>query len=235
VRCWATTAGWYTVMTMSLEEYTVPDSAYNLICNCRSPEPENFDFCETARVIPQLPYYDEGDTFGRADNGGTPAPDVFYQFTQPILSDIQIEVCAEFFDARVQILGGCLHDFMDDASTGCQLGATLTSYGVAPGEYYIMVEGTSQFEAGQYSIYVQPSFPECPSPEQVVVFDIGGLPSLDWLDVPEADYYLIRQSTTADGPYQNLDTTFISFYQDPAGFAAQTRFYQVQTVCPWGN
>jgi hypothetical protein len=235
VSCWALSPGWYTVLVMNVDFTGTQDTSYSLFCDCRTPAPEDFDLCETARVAPGLPYYDEGDTFGRANNAGTLAPDVFYRFTQPVASDLRIEVCSEFFDARVQMLGSCIGNFMDDASDGCQLGATLFAFGIAPGDYYILVEGTSLLEAGEYSLEIEPFFPECPAPEQTVLFNIGGLPSLDWQDVAEASYYLIRQSANSEGPFQNLDTTFISFYQDPAGFAAPVRFYQVHTVCPWSR
>src|SRR5512139_620005 len=55
-----------------------PDSTYDLLIDCPHPPPEDYDLCETARVIPGLPYYNEGSTQGQTNQAGTPAPDVFY-------------------------------------------------------------------------------------------------------------------------------------------------------------
>jgi hypothetical protein len=217
------------------------DSTYSLFIDSRTPVPEDYDFCVTARVIHEFPYFDEGDTWGMMDNIGTDAPDVFYRFTQVVTSDVLFEVCSPSFDARVQIIGRCMGDYGDDESVGCLgadglgQGATLVSYDLPPDEYWIVVEGIGEDESGEYTLEVRPYFPPCPTPRNVVVARIGGQPVLDWIDVPEADYYLIQQSSSLDAPFENLGISFESFYEDPAGFSADIRFYQVITICPWGH
>jgi hypothetical protein len=230
---WVPQTAYYTLRVMRTGTQT--DTTYNLFVDCVTPNAVSFDNCETPRIAPSLPYYDEGSTYGMSDDVGTPAPDVFYRFTQPILSDVRIEVCSEFWDARVQIILYCIGGFRDDESEGCQSGATLTTFGLQPGDYYVVVEGTSALEYGDYSIEISPVFPDCLEPFNVVLFSVGDMPSLDWPNVPGADYYLISQSANANGPFEHLDTTYISFYQDPAGFSATLKFYTVRTICTWGQ
>jgi len=67
--------------------------------------------CETARVIPDLPYYNEGSTQGQTNQTGSPAPDVFYTLNIPVTGDYTFMVCSDLFDARVQVLGRCIGDF----------------------------------------------------------------------------------------------------------------------------
>lgn len=216
------------------------DSLYSLVVSSRVPVTEDFDFCETARVVTELPYYNEGDTYGKHNNIGNPSPDVFYRFHQPVQSDVFIQVCTEYFNARVQIIEYCMGGYLDDAEEGCyangQLnGATLVSYSLPAGDYYVVVEGVSQMEFGEYSIEIAPFFPDCSDPQSLVLFRVGGQPALDWPDVPNASYYIIQQSPLPGGPFEYLDVSPISFYIDPVGFAAAQRFYRVFTVCPWSR
>jgi hypothetical protein len=241
VGVWIPHTAYYRLRVMRGDTHTDADSTYSLFVDCRTPVSEAYDFCETARVIHELPYYDEGDTYGKANNIGTPAPDVFYRFTQPVTSDVLLEVCSEFWDSRVQIIGRCMGDYGDDESEGCLgadgngRGATLISYRLPPDDYYVVVEGMSALDFGEFSLEIQPHFPDCPTPQNLVIARIGGQPVLDWMDVPEAEYYLILQAPSLDAPFEHLGVSFVSFYQDPAGFTADQRFYQVITVCPWGQ
>jgi hypothetical protein len=236
---WVSHTAYYRLRVMRGD--TDSDTTYSLFVDCRTPVTEDYDFCETARVIHELPYYDEGDTYGMMDNIGTHAPDVFYRFTQPVTSDVLLEVCSPNFDSRVQIIGRCMGDYGDDEAIGCLganglgQGATLVSYDLPADEYYVVVEGTSTNESGEFSLEIRPYFPDCPTPQNLVVARIGGEPMLDWMDVPEAAYYIILQAPSLDSPFEHLGVSFVSFYQDPAGFTADQRFYQVITVCPWGQ
>ncbi len=235
IAVWVSQTAYYRLRVMRGDQAVNADSTYSLFVNSRTPVSEEYDYCETARVVLSMPYFDEGDTFGKADNIGTDAPDVFYRFHQPVQSDIFLEVCSEFFNARVQILGYCMGNYLDDASEGCFDGATLITYALPPGDYYVLVEGVSLLDVGEYSLEISPYYPDCPDPTFLIVFPVGGQPALDWQDVPLASYYLILQSHFPDGPFEHLDVSPISYYVDPAGFAADQRFYQVVTVCPWSR
>ena len=121
---------------------------------------------------------------------------------------------------------------MDDASEGiCQLGADLGLYGMQAGTYWLLVEGTAANQFGEFTIEVFPILQECPVPQQLMIFNVGGAPFLDWLDVPEADYYAIEQSQLSEGPYEILAITTDSFWQDPIGYGLTKRFYRVRAVC----
>ena len=210
-----------------------PDSTYDLIISCPHPPPEDYDLCETARVIPGLPYYNEGSTQGQTNQGGTPAPDVFYSFYNPVTGNYTIIVCSDLFDARVQILGRCVGDYWDDANEGCNLGALLNTYNLAPGQYWIMVEGTTANEIGNFSIEVTAQLPECPPPESVTLSTVGGYPFLDWQELSGPYYYIVWQSNTSNGAFEHLGTTFVTYFIDSTGYSNARRFYQVTSVCPW--
>lgn len=210
-----------------------PDSTYNLWISCPHPPPEDYDLCETARVIPSLPYYNEGSTQGQTSQAGTPSPDVFYTFFNSVVGDYSFVVCADLFDARVQIYGGCIHDAWDDANQGCNLGAELTSYSLAPGPYWIMVEGTAANELGNFSLEVFMELPECPPPANVTLSQVGGFPFLDWSEPSGPSYYHVWRGSTPDGEYENAGTAFTTSFTDSTGFSSSRRFYYVTSVCPW--
>ena len=224
-------SGEYVVRVFRQPSY--PDSAYSLAINCPVHLPENYDLCTTPRIIPSLPYYDEGTTLGMTNQCGTAARDVFYKFHNPVQGNLLITVCSDYFDARVQILGGCCSDFWDDADQGCNLGAVLASFNVDPGDYYIMVEGTSANEAGDFSIQVAAQFPNCPAPGPVVISSIGGYPALDWPELTGPSYYIVWYCANENGVYDHLGTTFFTYFIDSTGYAGQRRFYKVTSVCPW--
>ncbi|MBU1920722.1 hypothetical protein KKG66_07740 [bacterium] len=231
---WVQESAYFRLRVMRGDQVYDADSTYSLCVSSRTPVAEDFDYCETARVVPSFPYWDEGDTYYKADNIGTPAPDVFYFFHQPVQSDVLLEVCSAF-NARVQIIQYCMGGYLDDADEGCENGATLVSYDLPAGDYYVIVEGMTDMDFGEYTIEIAPYFPDCPAPRYLILFPVGGQPALDWLDAPFADYYVILQSPQADGPFEYLDISPISYYVDPTGFAADRRFYQVITVCAWSR
>ncbi len=172
---------------------TPPNGTYNLTYECMHQTAGPHDLCSQARPVSFFPYYDEGTTFGAASEGGTSAPDVYYRLSLATPADIFVRICSEFFDARVQILTGCVTGFMDDAAEGeCQLGADLYSFALQAQEYYIMVEGTSLNQVGDFTIEVYPVLQECPPVPWLTIFTVAGRPFLDWTAVPEADYYLIE-------------------------------------------
>ncbi|HEY3295576.1 MAG TPA: hypothetical protein VGL38_09055 [bacterium] len=210
-----------------------PDCTYSLILRCPIHLPESYDYCTTPRVIPSLPYYDEGCTAGMTSQCGTGAPDVFYRFHHPATGNLYVTVCSDFFDARVQILGQCCNEFMDDADTGCNLGAELTVWFLPAGDYYILVEGTSANQVGYFSLDVSAQLPGCPAPGPVVLGSVGGYPLLDWPEVTGPSYFVVWYSPTANGIYDHLGTTPFTYFVDSSGTAAHTRFYKVTSVCPW--
>lgn len=205
---------------------------YDLAVHCQFVPSGPNDLCSQARQVTFWPYYDEGTTFGAGSEIGTAAPDVFYQFTLATPGDIFVQVCSPGFDARVQVLLACGSGLMDDASEGtCELGADLYSFGLQTQTYYLLVEGTSAGQFGEFTIEISPVLGECPTPQELKIFDVGGLPFLDWLDVPEADLYLIEQASNGQGPWEALDLTPETFWQDPVGFGLTRRFYRVRSIC----
>lgn len=205
---------------------------YNLVVQCQFVPSGPNDYCSNARQVTFWPYYDEGSTFGAGHEIGTPAPDVFYQFTLATPGDIFVQVCSEAFNARVQVLLACGSGLMDDADTGeCGLGADLYSYQLQAQTYYLLVEGTTANQFGEFSISIEPLLQPCPEPTELKIFDVGGFPFLDWIDVAEADFYLIEQAPNGQGPFESLDLTTESFWQDPLGFSLTRRFYRVRAIC----
>jgi len=206
--------------------------AYTLTIECYTQSSGPHGLCSNARPVTFFPYYDESSTFGGGDEIGTPAPDVFYELSLPTAGDVFVQVCSDAFDARVQLLTHCGGGLMDDASEGtCQLGADLGLYGWPAGTYWLLVEGTAANQFGEFTIEVSPILQECPVPQQLMIFDVGGSPFLDWLDVAGADYYAIEQSQLSDGPYDIVAITPETFWQDPIGYGLTRRFYRVRAVC----
>ncbi|MCB9357418.1 MAG: hypothetical protein H6505_02505 [Calditrichaeota bacterium] len=205
---------------------------YSLTLECTHVQSGPHDLCANARPITFFPYYDESTTFGAGSEGGTAAPDVFYRLSLATPADIFIQVCSEFFDARVQILLQCVSGYMDDASDGsCMQGADLYSYQLEARDYLIIVEGTSATQYGEFSIEVNPVFAECPAPDSLILFTVGDMPFLDWPDVPDASYYLIEGALSGEGPFEAITTTTQSFWQDNTGYAVPRRFYHVRSIC----
>jgi len=216
-----------------LKHPATPDSAYSLFFNCPVYPPEDYDLCETARIIPSLPYFDEGSTLGQTDQCGTAAPDVFYKLTMPGGSNLFVTVCTESFDARAQIIGRCYGDYGDDADEGCGLGAVLRSFGLPEGEYYILVEGVAAGQAGNFTIDVTAALPGCPEPQPLILGRVGDYPLLDWPQFTAPSYYVVWYALTADGPWEHLGTSLFTYFIDSTGFADTRRYYRVTSVCPW--
>jgi hypothetical protein len=209
------------------------DSAYNLIIQCPRWVPDAYDSCRTARVISALPYYDEGSTQGAHSECGTLSPDVFYRFHNPAEDDLEITVCSDHFNSKVQLMGGCCTDPMDDADTGCNLGAFLPVFSLPMGDYYIMVEGTAANQVGSFSIEVTAHLSDCPKPDSVKLFTVGGYPFLDWPELTGPTFYIVWAANYANGVFEHLGTTTETYYVDSTGYNAPRRFYQVTAVCPW--
>lgn len=224
-------SGDYTLRVHRLTATT--DSTYCLVVGCPRWLPEAFDVCATARVIPAFPYYDEATTFGAHSECGTLAADVFYKFHNPVADGLVITVCSDHFDARVQVLGSCCNDFGDDADQGCNQGAVLSVQSLPPGDFYIMVEGTSANQAGNFSLDVTAHLPGCPQPDSVTVFTVGGYPFLDWPEQVGPTFWVIWCSNYVQGPYEHLGTTTQTFYVDSSGYVGARRYYRVTAECPW--
>ncbi|MCL4305718.1 hypothetical protein KJZ99_07365 [bacterium] len=205
---------------------------YSLALQCQHMFSGPHDLCANARPVTFFPYYDESTTFGAGSEGGTAAPDVFYRLSLATPADLYIQVCSEFFNARVQILSQCVSGYLDDADTGsCLLGADLYSYGLTARDYLIMVEGTTANQFGEFSIEISPALGECPPVPNLLIFSVGNVPFLDWPDVAEADYYLIEGALNGEGPFEGITTTIESYWQDFNGFALARRFYRVRSIC----
>ncbi|MCC6475968.1 hypothetical protein IT157_02845 [bacterium] len=208
------------------------DGSYSLSLDCISREVGDHDLCSSARDVSFLPYYDEGTTTGALSEAGTAAGDVFYHFSRPYQGNVLVQICSEFFDSRVQLLTHCVGGFGDDSDMGtCQLGADLTLFALQEGDYFLLVEGTSAPQMGDYSIEVSFAVPPCPTVAGLVLGRVGGLPFLDWPTYSEADYYFVEQSTNVDGPFEGLAISYDSYYTDSTGFLQQKRFYQVRAIC----
>ncbi|MFZ5433157.1 MAG: PPC domain-containing protein [Calditrichota bacterium] len=232
LRYLAPASGNYFISVLNLPGPAV-DSAYTLLLQCPNNPPEDYDLCETPRIIGALPYYNEGSTRGATHQCGTASPDVFYALHLPAAGNLFVTVCTNAFDARVQILGRCCGEWMDDASEGCGTGAELISFGLPADDYFIIVEGTSALQYGDFSIEVMASLPGCPAPEPVVLTDLGGYPLLDWPQLVGPGYYIVWQANNLDGPWEHLGVTFQTYFIDSAGYASSRRFYNVTSVCPW--
>lgn len=205
---------------------------YTLVVTCHNIEAGPHDLCSSARDVTFFPYYDESSTFGCGNEGGTSSPDVYYRLSLATPGDLYIQVCSESFNARVQVLTGCVTGFMDDSDAGeCHLGADLLTFGLQAQTYYIMVEGTSLTQQGDFTIEIRPLLAACPEPTNLSIFDVGGLPFLDWTGDPDADYYLIEQAADGQGPYEAITTTTETFWQDPLGYSLTRRFYRVRSIC----
>lgn len=209
------------------------DSSYNLMLECPLHAGGGMDTCGGARIIPALPYYDEGTTLGMTHQCGTAAPDVFYRFSNPTAANVFITLCSDFFDSRVQLLGRCCGDFLDDANTGCNRGAELIVFNLQPGEYFLLVEGTAANQAGDFSLEVTAQFPGCPPPAPLVLGSSGGFPLLDWPQQTGPSYYVVWRANAVDGPFEHLGTTTQTFFIDSTGFTGTRRFYEVTAYCPW--
>ncbi|MDD5089140.1 MAG: hypothetical protein PHI18_10145 [bacterium] len=218
-----------------LKHPDTPDSAYSLVFDCSAFPPEDYDLCETARIIPSLPYYDEGSTLGQTDQCGTDAPDVFYRLVIPGGSTLFVTVCTDEFDARVQVIGRCYGDYWDDADEGCGLGAELACFSLSEGEYYLLVEGVSGGQVGDFSITVNAALPGCPEPQPLVLGRVGDYPLLDWPQFAAPSYYVIWYALAADGPWEHLGTSLFTYFVDSTGYADARRFYRVTAVCPWSS
>lgn len=210
-----------------------PDSSYSLVFDCPAYLPEDYDLCETARIIPSLPFDDEGSTLGQTDQCGTAAPDVFYKLILPEGTNLFVTVCTESFDARAQILGRCYGDYGDDADEGCGRGAELRCFGLPAGEYFILVEGVSAGQAGNFTINVDAALPGCPQPQPLILGRVGDYPLLDWPQFTAPSYYVIWYALAADGPWEHLGTSLFTYFIDSTGYADIRRYYRVTAVCPW--
>lgn len=211
------------------------DSIYSLRVECPRGVPEAYDFCSSPRIIASFPYNDSGSTRGMTDGPcGTLAPDVFYKFFNPVLSNIKVTVCSDPFDARVQLITQCCGDLLDDASEGCERGAEITYLNAIEGDYYIMVEGTLPEEVGEFSIRVDAITPDCPEPGPMVLTTIGGYPFLDWPEVAGPSYFIVWQATSLSDFPEHLGVTFVTYFVDSiAGFSGTRKFYHVTAMCPW--
>jgi hypothetical protein len=210
------------------------DSTYSLRVECPRGVPEAYDLCSSPRIIASLPYNDTGSTRGMTDDClGTLAPDVFYKFFNPVLSNIIVTVCSNPFDARVQLMTQCCGGFLDDASEGCGRGAVITYLNVVEGDYYIIVEGTLPGEVGEFSISVEAITPDCPEPGPIVLTTIGGYPFLDWPEVAGPSYFIVWQSTSLSGFWEHLGVAFTTYFVDSSGFSGTRKFYHVTAMCPW--
>jgi hypothetical protein len=228
----ASESGDYTVYVY--RHPATPDCTYSLLVNCPHFVPEAYDLCTTPRLVPGFPYFEEnGTTRGMTSQCGNASPDVFYRFQNPATATLRVQVCTNQFDARVQLVQGCCTDYLDDASTGCGLGATLVTYNLPPGEYNVLVEGTTAAAAGPFSLEITAELPPCPAPGPVVLATIGGYPFLDWPELDGPSYYVVWQSPSVDGIWEHVGTTFFTYFVDSTGYTASRRFYHVTAVCPW--
>lgn len=209
------------------------DSSYHLLLECPLRVSGGMDTCGGARIVPALPYYNEATTLGMTHQCGTAAPDVFYRLNNPAVSNLFVTVCSDFFDSRVQLLGRCCGDFLDDANTGCNRGAELVAFGLPAGEYFVLVEGTSATQAGDFSIEITAQFPGCAPPQPLVLGNVGGYPLLDWPPQAGPSYFVIWRAQAVEGPFEHLGTTTQTFFIDSLGFASPRRYYSVTAVCPW--
>ncbi|MCF7921039.1 MAG: carboxypeptidase regulatory-like domain-containing protein [Candidatus Cloacimonetes bacterium] len=125
----------------------------------------------TAIVIDGYPYFDTGDTsFGYTNYIGNTSADVFYEFTNNTQMDMEIHCCGSTFDTYLRLYDTAMTQvaYDDDGCSGWPTGSTMASWigqddgsyqvTVAPGTYYICLEGYSS-NTGYYELHVDEVLP----------------------------------------------------------------------------
>jgi hypothetical protein len=148
------------------------------------------DTFATATVIPGIPYNDLGSTAAYASNyescvgcfdcpySTTGARDVVYSYYSAIAQDIHVDLCESSYDTKVYVCDG--------PSTGIIVGCSDDECGTTPPigwkswakcvhleaghTYYIVVDGYSSTDAGDYALYVHECIPcDVPCPPGALV------------------------------------------------------------------
>ena len=119
---------------------------------------------------------DTGTTVGYTDDydevcpySGSTSPDVVYVFSPNTTGDYEFDICESGYDTKIYVydtsmnLMGCNDDYCND-SAGNPYRSYLAIQNMAPGDYYIIIDGYNG-DAGDYQLTVgelEPCEVECP-------------------------------------------------------------------------
>lgn len=135
------------------------------------------DTCATATTIVVLPYNDTASTAAAADDyddcWSSGARDVVYAFTPPSDMSVDISLCGSSFDTVLYVYeGSCTGDELACDDEGCGLSTDQSQVLGVPlsalTTYYIVIDGRSGGDEGNYTLNVSettpvPAAPECPA------------------------------------------------------------------------
>jgi hypothetical protein len=155
-----------------------------------SPLDQGGDDCNTATIIPSVPYCDFGDTHEYTDTYTPPAacgpsssPDVVYLFIPSTTALYTISLCGSSFNTILHIYQGCPDQGLppiccNDDAPGCGLQSCCDNIQLTAGTaYYIVVDGAGT-SWGAYVLHVNFAGQGCPSspcPPCVVTCPPGGI------------------------------------------------------------
>ncbi|MFA7331643.1 MAG: hypothetical protein WC326_11290 [Candidatus Delongbacteria bacterium] len=116
------------------------------------------DFASNALAIPSLPYNDSGTTVGYGSEIGNTAPDVFYGLNVAATTTVTASLCATTpsWDAYLRIytnVAGVPGTQVASSDDACGLLPEIAGQVLAPGDYFIIVEGYGS-NAGAYTLDV---------------------------------------------------------------------------------
>ena len=110
--------------------------------------------CETATVIPSLPYTDSGNTCGSGNECGNTSPDVFYKYTVQEPNEIlTISLCNSSYDTYLWVWSDCCVSEITHDDDGCGYPYSEIVDCFYAGDIWIQVEGWSS-ECGDYVLEV---------------------------------------------------------------------------------
>ncbi len=198
------------------------------------------DNCESATVIPDVPYTDTGTTVGYADDydpeedttdcpyNPSAAADVVYSFTPTSDMVINIDLCDSGYDTKVFVYADECVDppaWCDDDGCGSAAGYTsiLTNVAMTAGvTYYIVIDGYSG-AAGEYALNIdlyEPPPDNCP--EDSLFSQTYVTPDGDWsAGSSEVDPDYIRyESYEVTGQISSLRFWGLNAYNDGSGWSS---------------
>jgi hypothetical protein len=119
----------------------------------------------SATVVPDLPYYDAGNTCGYLDDydevcpySGSTSPDVVYQYIPAWDDIVQIDLCASLYDTKLYVYENTVDNLVacnDDACGDDGYRSLLTDVPMTGGNtYYIVVDGYGG-DCGEYEMRIE--------------------------------------------------------------------------------
>lgn len=139
---YATTYYWYIVPKNGAGEATGCDVEWSFMTGAAPPVPTN-DTCGTAISI-SCDMFVVGNTADAAatNTGGNASADLWYVYSNPVLEDVTLTLCASAYDTFIRVYTDCpatTQIASNDDACGTRSVVTFTNDGTST--YYIMVEG----------------------------------------------------------------------------------------------